>query len=302
MPLDLAGLTAATAVPMSETGAIDEPALRSYIRWVADQGVVALAINVDTGETAHLTHTERCRILEVVKEEVSVPLIAGVAGPTPDKAVSDAKDFQAAGADGLLVFPIPAYLSQPLDPRIPVNYHADIARVGLPMILFQLQPALAGVLYERTVLEQLLHIDNVVAIKEASFDCRRFMDVANVVAGSSTDVALLTGNDNFIIESFFFGAVGALIGFGAIMTREQVEMIKAWQQGRHQEAVDLARPVQKLADAVFAPPVGDYRARIKACLQMLGVIEQRHVRRPMLTTSDEECAHLRQVLVDVGLL
>ena len=47
MTLDLDGLIPATVLPMHADGSIDEPALRAYIRWVVDQGPVALAINVD---------------------------------------------------------------------------------------------------------------------------------------------------------------------------------------------------------------------------------------------------------------
>ena len=69
------------------------------------------------------------------------------------------------------------------------------------------------------------------------------------------------------------GATGALIGFGAVMTREQVDMIEAWQAGRTDEAMALGRRVQRLADVVFAAPVGDYRVRLKECLRILGVLE-----------------------------
>ena len=50
MALDLDGLIPATVLPMAADGSVDEPALRSYIAWVAEQGPVAMAINVDTGE------------------------------------------------------------------------------------------------------------------------------------------------------------------------------------------------------------------------------------------------------------
>ena len=45
-----------------------------------------------------------------------MPIVAGLAGPSTDAAVRQARDFKAAGADALLVFPIPAYLSSPLNP------------------------------------------------------------------------------------------------------------------------------------------------------------------------------------------
>src|SRR6187551_2817157 len=241
MALDLDGLIPATVLPMHADGSIDEPALREYMAWVVAQGPVALAINVDTGEGPHLTHDEKVRVLGIVNEVTDLPIVAGLAGPSTDAAVRQARDFKAAGADALLVFPIPAYLSEPLDPRVPVGYHEAIAEVGLPLILFQLQPALAGLNFEPDTLRAMASVEGVVAIKEASFDARRFVDTARLLDELPRKITLLTGNDNFILESFMLGATGALIGFGAVMTKEQVAMIDAWNAGRIAEATALGR-------------------------------------------------------------
>lgn len=302
--LNFRGLIAATVLPMDASAKPDEAELRRYIRWVADQGVVGVAINADTGETAHLTQAEKVRVLEVVRSELpsEVMMVAGLAGPFTAQAVQQARDYQAAGADALLVFPIPAYLSAPLDPEIPVRYHQAIAEVGVPLIVFQLQPALGGVNFERETLQRLMAIDGVAAIKEASFDARRYMDTVAVVRESGRDVAMLTGNDNFIYESFLMGSVGALIGFGAIMTREQVELIRLALAGDHAAAAPLAQRVQRLADAVFASPVANYRARLKEALVMMNVIPNATVREPLLPISDDERRQLREALAEAGLL
>jgi 4-hydroxy-tetrahydrodipicolinate synthase len=302
MTLNLDGLIPATVLPMDADGRIDEPALRAYIAWVVAQGPVALAINVDTGEGPHLTHDEKVRVLQVVREVTDLTIVAGLAGPSTEAAVRQAKDFKAAGANALLVFPIPAYLSTPLDVRVPVAYHEAVASVGLPLVLFQLQPALGGLNFEPDTLRALASIDGVVAMKEASFDARRFVDVARLLEDLPRPITLLTGNDNFILESFMLGATGALIGFGAVMTREQVDMIDAWKAGRIDEARALGRRVQRLADVVFAAPVGDYRVRLKECLKILGVLEHTDVRLPLQPIRDEERAFLAQVLAEVGLL
>lgn len=302
MSLNLNGLVPATVLPMFEDGSIDEASLRSYIGWVTGQGPVALAINVDTGEGPHLTHDEKVRVLRIVRDVTDLPIVAGLAGPSTDAAVRQAKEFRDVGADALLMFPIPAYLSEPLDVRVPVGYLEAVGAVGLPMILFQLQPALAGVNFEPETLRAMASVDGVVAIKEASFDARRFMDTARILDDLPRPITFLTGNDNFILESFMLGATGALIGFGAVMTREQVDMIDAWNDGRIDDAMALGRRVQRLADVVFARPVGDYRVRLKECLRILGVLEAAHVRRPLLPLSDAERAHLAAVLTEVGLL
>jgi 4-hydroxy-tetrahydrodipicolinate synthase len=302
MTLNLEGLIPATVLPMHADGSIDEDGLRSYIAWVAEQQPVALAINVDTGEGPHLTHDEKVRVLEIVDDVTDLPIVAGLAGPSTDAAVRQAREFAQAGADAFLVFPIPAYLSEPLDVRVPVQYHEAIAEVGLPLILFQLQPALAGLNFEPETLRAMASVEGVVAMKEASFDARRFVDTVRLLQDLPRPITMLTGNDNFILESFMLGATGALIGFGAVMTREQVEMIDAWTAGRIDDARALGRRIQRLADVVFARPVGDYRVRLKECLVALGVLEAAHVRRPLLGIGAEERVALSDVLVEVGLL
>ena len=302
MSLNLDGLIPATVLPMFADGSIDDDGLRSYISWVVDQRPVALAINVDTGEGPHLTHEEKVHVLEVVRDTTDTPIIAGIAGPSTAAAVRQATEFKAAGADGFLVFPIPAYLSEPLDQRVPVAYHEAIAQVGLPLIIFQLQPALAGLNFEPDTLRAMAAVEGVVGIKEASFDARRFVDTARLLEDLPRPITLLTGNDNFILESFMLGATGALIGFGAVMTGEQVAMIEAWRDGRLDEARALGRRVQRLADVVFARPVGDYRVRLKECLRILGVLDAAHVRPPLIGLDDLERAHLADVLHEVGLV
>lgn len=306
MNLNLNGLIPATVLPMAGDGEIDESALRAYIRWISSEGPVALAINVDTGEGPHLTHAEKVRVLEVVSEESDLPIVAGLAGPFTSQAVAQARDYRAAGASALLVFPISAYLSSPLDPEIPLEYHRAIASVGLPVILFQLQPALGGVNFETDTLRRLIEIDGVVAMKEASFDARRYLDTFRMIEQTpkyqAGEFTYLTGNDNFILESFILGCTGALIGFGAIMVREQVAMIEAWRQGRTDEARSLGARVQRLADVVFAAPVANYRARLKESLVMLGLVEHAHVRPPLQPISEDERRLLRDALEEVGLL
>jgi 4-hydroxy-tetrahydrodipicolinate synthase len=302
MTLTLNGLIPATVLPMYADGSIDEDSLRSYIGWVVRQGPVALAINVDTGEGPHLTHDEKLRVLRIVRDVTDLPIVAGLAGPSTDAAVRQAREFKDIGADALLMFPIPAYLSEPLDVRIPIGYLEAVGAVELPMVLFQLQPALAGVNFEPETLRAMASVDGVVAIKEASFDARRFVETARLIAELPRPITLLTGNDNFILESFMLGATGALIGFGAVMTQEQVDMIDAWNNGRIDDAMALGRRVQRLADVVFARPVGDYRVRLKECLRILGVLEAAHVRRPLMPLSDTERAYLASVLTEVGLL
>ncbi len=303
--VDLRGIIPAIATPMTVSGEIDLPAMRRYVEWLIPQGPIALAVNMDTGEGPHLTSDEKQRLLETVVDAVNrrCRVVAGAAGPSTASGRASARAAQAAGADALVVFPIPAFLGQPLKPEVAYQYHAAIAEaVDLPLMLFNLQPALGGVLYSAEVLHRLISIPSVTAIKEASFDALRFLQVKAALESASRRITLLTGNDNFIFESFVLGAEGALLGFSTLGTREQVAMLAAVKRRDFAAGQELGNRLQPLADVIFAPPVTDYRARTKEALKMLGVIETTTVRPPLLPVSESERVTIRRALERAGLL
>ena len=303
--LDLRGIIPAIVSPMTPAGELDLASLRTYVEWLVAQGPIGLAVNVDTGEGPHLTMDERRLMLETVVEVAAgrCRVVAGVGGPSTAQGAANARAAKAAGADALLVFPIPTFLGQPLNPEVPYRYHAAIAEAAqLPIILFQLQPALGGVLYASAVLHRLIEIPAVVAIKEASFDALRFLQVKADLETASRRITLLTGNDNFICESMLLGAEGALLGFSTLGTREQVEMLRAVQRGEIDRARQIGGRLQPLANVIFAPPVPDYRTRTKEALKMLGVIPDATVRLPLLPLTDADRRVVREALQRAGLL
>lgn len=302
---DLHGIIPAVVTPMTENGELDLPALTRYVEWLVPQGPIALAVNVDTGEGPHLTLDERRQTIETVVAAAGgrCKVVAGVGGPSTAQGIANARAAQAAGADALLVFPIGAFLGEPLRLDVVYNYHAALAAaVDLPIILFQLQPKLGGVLYTTEVLHKLITIPSVIGIKEASFDAMRFLSVKADLESASRPITLLHGNDNFICEAFILGAQGALLGFATLGTAEQVAMLAAVQRNDLPAALALGARLQPLADVIFAPPVTDYRARTKVALQMLGVIEGIAVRPPLLPIPEAEHAVIRRALVAAGLL
>jgi 4-hydroxy-tetrahydrodipicolinate synthase len=303
MTLDLRGITPACIVTFDGDGRFDEPAYRRYLEWLLPQGPVALAINADTGEGPHLWPDERERVLRTAVDVAGpVPVVAGLSATFTAQAVEEAKRAEQAGARGLLVFPIPAYQGTPLDPAIPVAYHEAIAAgCGLPMVAFQLQPALGGVIFSEETLRRIASIEAVVALKEASFDARLYLQTRRMLERLPRPIDLLTGNDNFVYESFVMGGDGALIGFGTLATDLQVEMFRLTRDDRWEEARAIWERILPLEEAVYGPPVRDYRARTKVALQHLGVIDSTVMRPPLSEVPAEAADAVRQALDRAGI-
>jgi 4-hydroxy-tetrahydrodipicolinate synthase len=304
-PPDLRGLIPAIVTPMRADFSIDEESLRRYVRWIASQGVAGIAVNADTGEGMHLAHEERLRTLEIVVEEAGsiTTVVAGLPPSFTEQSTSAAAQMASLGAHALLVFPHPAYLGEPLDPEVPVRYHQAIAEAsGLPLIAFQLQPSLGGVNFDQDALARIMSVEGVVAIKEASFDAKRFVDTARLVSSLPSEPVVLNGNDNFLLAAYLLGAEGALLGFGTLAPAEQVEMHSAHRAGDAAGAVELAVWLQGLCDVIFSAPVRDYRARLKHALVRLEIIAESHVRPPLLPLREDERERVERALKEAGLL
>jgi 4-hydroxy-tetrahydrodipicolinate synthase len=245
------------------------------------------------------------RVIEIVVEEIGdrLPVIAGLPAQFTEQAVAYGRDYKSAGASALLVFPISAYQGSPLDPEVVVRYHAAVGDgVGLPLVLFNLLPSLGGVLLPAEIIERLCGLAPVVAIKDASFDARVFVEVMTAVRTQSRPVAVLTGNDPFIHESFVLGADGALLGFGAVPTRQLAEMVDLAVLGRYAESKVIMERLAPLERAMFGPPVRDYRARAKEALVMQGIIPRATVREPLLPISKADRKAVRDAMVAAGEL
>lgn len=298
------GLIAAVVTPMNEKFEVQYDWFEKYVKWGASQGVAGVAVGVDTGEGFSLYREEKLELVRTAKKAVggSAIVVAGLQACNTFEAVRMARDFKEAGADALLVFPHPAFIGEPNDDVV-YEYHKAINdAVEIPLIIFNLQPALGGVEYKPKVIERLSSLKNVVAIKEASFDARRFLDIVLTIEKLPKKIQVLTGNDNFVYESLVMGAEGGLLGFATIAVKEQVEMFELVGKGRYEEAKEIWVRLRPLMEAIFAPPVRNYRARLKEALHMMGILEAAHVRPPLLPISSEEREKLRRALREAGVL
>jgi 4-hydroxy-tetrahydrodipicolinate synthase len=300
-----AGVNASLALPMTASFEPDLSAMRRYARWIADQGAIAVTINADTGEGAHLSPEERVAVVAAVKEELGdgVAVVSGLIAAYDEQAVDLAARLRSAGADALLVFSIPAFSGLPLPPEIVYGYYARVGEVGLPLIGFSLTPSLGGVVLEPEAIAKLADLAPLEAIKEASFDAVSYVRSRDAIRAAAPDIAFLSGCDNFMYESFELGADGALLGYAGLAPALTREVFEAVRDGRHDEARRLGRErMQPLAEVMFGRPMRNSRARIKEGLRMLGLIDEVAVRPPLIGIDDRERDELRAAMVVAGLL
>lgn len=303
-PLTRKGIYAALVLPFTDDDRPDLAAFERYVDAVVDAGVAGVVINADSGEGMSLWPQERRDILRAATGVVGsrATVVSGLIASFTGQATRLAEEAADDGADALLVFPNVHLRGRPLPPEVPLRYLEAIhGAAGLPIVAFQLQDALGGVEYEPQTLRAIVELPYVPAIKESTFDALKFRTTLDLVRQWAPDVLVLSGNDNFIYESFLLGADGSLMGAGSVATAEQVRMFDAVRRGDLAAASELDARILPLMRAIFGPPVRDYRARTKEALVAQGVFPNAGVREPLLPVGDAERTAIVDALAHAGL-
>lgn len=305
MNLGLNGINAALPLPMHADQSPDYTSLRRYLEWVGNQGVDAVTVNADTAEGAHLTIDERVQMIKVARDVLGpdIGVVSGLMGTSTAQAVQQAQTLTDAGADALLVFGIPAFSGLPLPVDLVHGYYSAVAKVGAPLIAFSLTPDLGGALLRRDAVLALANDGLIVAIKDASFNPLSYLETRDAVRESGAPVALLSGCDNFIYETFVLGADGALLGYCSIAARLTRQVFEAVKAGRISKAEELnTTRLQPLAAAMFGAPLRNSRARIKAALVDLDLIDTETVRSPLIPLDSADRDAMIQATKQAGIL
>jgi 4-hydroxy-tetrahydrodipicolinate synthase len=276
-------LIPAVPVPFNHEGAVVGSAQRQYAQWMAAQPVEGVAVWAHTGRGLRLAEKERGRVLECWRDLIAPPrLVIAAAGAPPDladpiqvieAARNMARHARDLGADAVLVHPPAAFRGRTDRDQLVLDYHAGIADVGLPLILFLLYEAAGGIRYPDQLLTDLLARAEVLGIKVATLDSvMTFQDIARLIETRFPDKVLITGEDRFLGYSLICGAQAALIGMGAACTRLQAELIESYRSGQAERFLTLTRAVDELARHTFLAPMEGYIQRMLWCLVHQGVL------------------------------
>ncbi len=276
-------LIPAVPVPFDVHGKIDARAQERYARWMAQQPIAGVAVWAHTGRGLRLAQPERAIVLESWRKAVSAPrVVIAAAGASPGladpgqvivSAQSMARQALDLGADAVLVHPPTAFRDRPDRDALIVEYHATIADVGLPLVLFYLYEEAGGVGYGTETLSRLLEQPEVLGIKVATLDSViTFQDLASLIESVAPGKVLITGEDRFLGYSMMCGARAALIGMGAACTSLQAALLRSFSSGQASEFLRLNRLVDDLARHTFRAPMEGYIQRMLWCLVHQGVL------------------------------
>ncbi len=267
----------ATPLALDENRRFDETTQRLLMKYYLASGVGGIATAVHTTQF-EIRKPEVALfepILKIVSDEIDkfekenktvIVKVAGVCGKT-EQAVEEALIAKKYGYDAVLLSP--GGLNDMSEDYM-IERTRAVAEI-MPVIGFYLQTACGGRQFSYNYWERVCAVENVVAIKCASFNRYSTLDVVRAAAFSdrSEDITLYTGNDDNIVidlltryeftkdgKTVTKSFDGGLLGHWSVWTKKAVEIFDKTQTEKKNasissEMLKLAAEVTDTNSAFF---------------------------------------------------
>jgi dihydrodipicolinate synthase/N-acetylneuraminate lyase len=231
------GVFPAVTTQVREDLTLDLPDTQRVVDELIRDGVTGIIALGTVGENNSLEYDEKVSVLSAIVEVVEgrVPVITGVSEYDTRRAARYAQAAERAGADGLMLLPPMVYVPKP--DELVAHFRGVAERTALPIMLYNNPPAYRTVI-DRYVLEQLVAVENIVAVKESAPDTRRFSDFRTAFGDR---YVLFAGLDDVALEGLYLGARGWVSGLTNAFPRESVELVAAFERGDHAKALEIYR-------------------------------------------------------------
>jgi 4-hydroxy-tetrahydrodipicolinate synthase len=284
----------AMATAFHDDGSVDLDGTARIAAHLVDHGHDGVVVSGTTGESPTTTVAEDGDILRAVMDAVGdrAVVVAGVGTNATAHSVELARQAEKLGADALLL--VTPYYNKPGQAGVLHHVRTVVESTGVPVLLYDV-PGRTGTQIALETYAAAKEWDTVVAVKDAVGDYARGVKIMQM------GYDLYSGDDVSTLGWLAHGAQGVVSVVGHAAGDQIAGMIRDFLAGDHHAALATYTTLLSATDAVMGVP--NYGATTaKAALQLLGVLDNRNVRGPLVPLTDEEVAALREGLVASGLI
>ncbi len=219
-----------------------------------DAGVEGIVLCGSLGEASTLSNAEKLRLLTYSLSEFGgqLPIILNIAERRTSEAIAMVQQAEKLGAHGFMLLPPMQYKAG--DAEV-VTFFKTIAQSTSRPIMVYNNPVDYKIMVSVPMLEELLKLDNIQAIKESTRDITNITRMRNAFGGR---LKILGGVDTLAFESLAAGADGWVAGLVNAFPRETVLIYQLTKAGRLQEALDIYRWFMPLLELDIHPKLVQY--------------------------------------------
>ncbi len=261
-PEDLRGVFPALFTPLEEN---DPARLRNRVdyakakRMIDDLiacGVSGLVPVGTTGQSPTLSHGEHVDFVRFTVDYVNerVPVIAGAGSNCTRESVEMIETIQEVCGD-LACLCVTGYYNNPPQEGLVRHYETIVRETGAKLIIYNIPGRTSSYLEPETLIRLARHPD-IIGLKQAvdfRSPGRHREDTVRIVEGASDDLAVLSGEDDALVDILELGGSGIITAAGNIpeVATAFLRALEAWDGGEAARAREIQDAVLPLVEGVF---------------------------------------------------
>jgi len=276
---------------------LDLATLSAHVARLHRAGIVNFVALGSNGEAIHLDMDERYLVIQAIRAAAGAEaqVLAGAGAQSTRETIRLCALAAQAGADVALVLP-PNHYGGRMGMAAQRTHFLAIAEASpLPVMIYNMPANAAGVDLDAATIIALAAHPNIVGVKDSSGNVTK---LAQVVAETPDDFAVLAGSAGFLLPALVVGASGVIAALANIAPRECLALVALYQAGDLAAARALQARLIPLNTAVTS---GYGVAGLKAALELQAQYGGAP-RRPLAPLDDAERECLRALLADLNLL
>lgn len=275
----ISGTGVALVTPFRKDKSVDFPALKKLVNHVISGGVDFLVVMGTTAEAATLNKEEREAVLSYISEinEKKLPIVLGMSGNNTEALVQEIKEADLSNVDAILS--ACPYYNKPNQEGLYQHFKRVAEATEKSIILYNV-PGRTGVdLAAKTTLRLANDFENIIAVKEASGDIDKAMEL---IQNKPIDFTVLSGEDALSLPLICIGMEGVISVVANAYPEECSNLVIAARQGNLNEARLFHYLLLKITNLMFKEgnPVG-----VKATLEQLNILTN-ELRLPLVSSSE----------------
>ena len=289
------GAGVAIVTPFKEDESIDYDRLDELIDFHCENGTDSIVICGTSGEAATMTEREHMECVKFTVERTKgrIPVIAGTGSNCTKTAMELSKEAAGYGADGVLV--VTPYYNKATQKGMIAHFTQVADAAKIPVVLYNIPGRTGCKMEAETVAYLVNHVDNIVAIKEASGDFSNIVKMMDLTDGK---LDLYSGEDGLVVPLMSIGAIGVISVWSNVAPKDVHDMCMSYLNGDTKKALEIQMKGLPLVDALFSEvnPIP-----VKKALNLMGM-EVGPLRLPLTEMEEKNAKVLEEVMRTYGLL
>lgn len=275
-----------------KNGVVDYEALDQLLQYHLDNETDAVIICGTTGESATMPDKEHLAVVEYAVKKINgaIPVIAGTGSNDTAHGVELTKEAVNLGSDAVLL--VTPYYNKATQKGLIKHYSLIADAIDVPCILYNV-PSRTGTDIKPQTAKVLSEIDNIVAIKEATGDIARALEI-KALCGDAMDI--YSGNDDITVPILAAGGKGVISVIANIAPKDTHDMVHLYLNGEREKALDIQLKMLPLISALFCEvnPIP-----VKTAMNLLG-FPAGELRMPLCEMEDKNVEILKNALIGYG--